>query len=77
MMTYHVSFLDSFIILSLMTLGLFGSFFIFVVNGPLLWRVVIVILIWLVVVVSNSLTGLQRFKRFLGGVLSEMNVRQL
>ena len=77
MMTYQVSFLGNFIILSLLTWCLFGSFFIFVVNGPLLWRSLIVILVWLIMVIGNSLIGLQRFKLFIGAILSEMNVRQL
>lgn len=76
LMTYRVSLLESFIIISLLSLGLLGSFVIFVVNGPLLWRVLALISVWLIMVGGNSLIGLQSFKLFVATILSEMNVRQ-
>jgi len=75
--TYYVNFIDNIIILSVAFWAIFGSFFVFVVHGPFLGRVVTVILVWLIMVVASSLVGIRKFKLFIGGILSEMHVSQL
>jgi len=73
--TYYLDFRRSFKIYSALVLGIFGSFFILVVNGPLLWRILIIISAWAAMVVVSALAGVSGFRQFLTKILREMNHR--
>ncbi len=77
MIRYYLNFRKYLIIFSAAFWGLLGSFFIFVVHGPLAGRVGIVTFVWLFMIVGTTLTGISRFKQFVNRILSEMHVSQL
>jgi len=53
-------------------IGIFGFFFIFVVSGALLLRLLIVISLWAVMIGCNYMTGIYRFNQFVDRVLNEI-----
>lgn len=69
---YILNFNKSFAIYSVGILGVFGSFFTFVVEGPWLIRIAIVFFMWLSMMSVTYVGGIIGFKQFVNRILREM-----
>jgi len=70
---YCLDFTEMCLWITAWVLGIFGFFFIFVVSGPLLVRLLIVISLWAIMIGCNFMIGIYRFYQFVDRILNEIN----
>lgn len=70
---YCLDFTEMCLWMTAWVLGIFGFFFIFVVSGPLLLRLLIVISLWAIIIGFNYMIGIYRFNQFVERILNEIN----
>ena len=76
-LSYHMSFTKVLVVYGIPIFAVVGSFFIGVVQGPLLLRLGLLLLLWLLPIFGMTTSSVGRFKRFVNKILDDMNVSQL
>jgi hypothetical protein len=69
---YVLNFKVPVVIFTIGIIGLFGSFFMFVVNGPFLTRISIILIAWLIMLLVTYCGGILGFKGFLRRLLGKL-----
>lgn len=75
--TYFLDFKRTILLLTLWIFIFLGSLFVFGMNGSLVLKIGIVILVWLIMIVVSFFAAVSRFKRFINRSLSEIGINPM